>query len=170
MHKSYWLGLIGGFIGILCGSLVALAGFYVSSVDSDVTAGELYVLAAISIFFSILGIVAGHVQHEKRIGGTLMIISGVGVLISISLLGVPTFLLFLIGGLYMLSDANKERRIIPQSYPKASQPQTTYRGQNTYRPGTSYRAQGGLSYCPDCGTPVEMEGQQTCRKCGYRFG
>jgi MFS family permease len=170
MHKSYWLGLIGGFLGILGGAIVAIAGFYISLIDSEVTSGDLYILAAIAIFFSVLGIVGGHVQHEKRIGGILMIISGMGVLISISLLGLLTFILFLIGGLLMLSDAEKERRVAHPSYPKAPQPQTTYRGQITYRSGTTYNAEGGMSSCPNCGTPVEMAGQQTCRKCGYKYG
>jgi hypothetical protein len=127
-------------------------------------------LAAIAIFFSILGIIGGHIQHEKRIGGILMIISGFGVLISISLLGVLTFILFLIGGLLMLSEARKERRMAHPAYPMYPQPQTTYKGQATYQSGTIYRAQGGMSSCPNCGTPVEMAGQQTCKNCGYRYG
>jgi hypothetical protein len=170
MHKSYWLGLIGGFLGILFGAVVAIAGYYVSSIDSDVSSGELYILAAIAIFFSVLGIVGGHVQHEKRIGGILMIISGLGVLISISLLGVFTFILFLVGGLLMLSDAKKELGMAHPAYLIHPQPQSTYRGQTSYQGKTMYKAQGGMSSCPACATPVEMAGQQTCKKCGYRYG
>jgi MFS family permease len=170
MHKSYWLGLIGGFLGILSGAVVAIAGFYVSSIDSGVTSGDLYILATVAIFFSILGMIGGHLQHEKRIGGILMIISGIGVLISISLLGILTFILFLIGGLLMLLEARKERRMEHPMYPISPKPQTTYRGQSTYQSQMPYQAQGGMRFCPNCSTTVEMAGQQTCKKCGYKFG
>jgi hypothetical protein len=170
MQRSYWLAVIGGFIGILSGALVAIAGYYVSTFDSGVSSGELYLLATIAIFFSILGIVGGHMQHDKRIGGVLMIVSGIGVLISISLLGIFTFILFLVGGLLMLSDASKERRIGHPMYPMSSQPQTVYRGQASYQSQRSYQALGGTKFCPNCGTPVEMAGQQTCKNCGYKFG
>jgi hypothetical protein len=170
MHKSYWLGLIGGFVGIFFGAIVAIAGYYVSSIDSDVSSGDLYILAAIAILFSVLGIVGGHVQHEKRIGGILMIISGLGVLISISLLGVFTFILFLIGGLLMLSDAKKERGTARPAYQMRSQSQSSYGGQTRNYSKPMYRAQGGMTSCPNCGTPVEMNGQLTCKNCGYRYG
>jgi|GEM_PF-547755 hypothetical protein len=170
MQKSYWLGLIGGFIGILSGALVAITGYYVSSIDSSVSSADLYILSAIAIFFSVLGIVGGHMHHDKRIGGVLMIVSGIGVLISISFLGVPTFILFLLGGLLLLSDAMKERRMGHPSYPMYPATRTPYRGQSTYQSKSTYQAQGGMNSCPNCGTPVEMAGQQTCRKCKYRFG
>jgi len=169
MHRSYWLGLIGGFIGILGGAVVAITGYYVSAIDSSVTSEDLYILAAIAIFFSVLGIIGGHVHHDKRTGGVLMIVSGVGVLMSISFLGAPTFILFLLGGMLLLSDARKERRMGHPTYPM-NPTRTPYRGQSTYQGRATYQAQGGMSSCPDCGTPVEMGGQQTCRKCGHRFG
>ena len=170
MQKSYWLGLIGGFLGILSGAVVAIAGYYVSSFDSGVAPEDLYALAAIAIFFSILGIVGGHMQHEKRIGGILMIVSSLGVLLSISLLGGLTFILFLIGGLMMLADASKERRTVQTMQATYPRPKATYRGGTAYQGRPTYQARGGMRVCPNCGTPVEMEGQQTCRRCGYKFG
>ncbi len=170
MQRSYWLAIIGGFLGILSGAVVAIAGYYVSTFDSGVSSGELYLLAAIAIFFSILGMVGGHMQHDKRIGGVLMIISGIGVLISISLLGIFTFILFLVGGFLMLSDARKERRIGHIMHPMSSQPRSVYREQATLQSRNAYQAQGGARFCPNCGTLVEMTGQQTCKNCGYKFG
>ena len=169
MQKSYWLAIIGGFLGILSGAVVAIAGYYVSTFDSGVSSSELYILTAIAIFFSILGIVGGHMQHDKRIGGILMIVSSIGVLMSISLLGIITFVLFLVGGLLMLSEARKERRMVHPMYPMPSQPQSTYRGQTAYQSQATYQAQGGARFCPNCGTPIEMAGQQTCKKCGYSY-
>ncbi len=169
MQRSYWLAVIGGLLGILSGAVVAIAGYYVSTFDSGVSSGELYLLAAIAIFFSILGIVGGHMQHDKRIGGVLLIVSSIGVLISISLLGIFTFILFLVGGMLMLSDASKERRIGRPIHPMSSQSQTVYRGQTSYQSRPAYQAQGGARFCPNCGTPIEMAGQQTCKKCGYNL-
>lgn len=65
MHKSYWLGLIGGFMGIFFGAIVAIAGYYVSSIDSDVSSGELYILAAIAIFFLSLVLSAGMCNTKR---------------------------------------------------------------------------------------------------------
>jgi len=101
LGASFWLGFVGGIFGILGGVLAFLAGsLYSSYYTSD---SGLYWLGAGAIIFSILGIVGGAFERRKKVGGTLMIISAIGILISISLFGVLSCILFLVGGILIFA-------------------------------------------------------------------
>jgi hypothetical protein len=62
------------------------------------------------IAFYVLGIVDAILEH-KQILGLVMIIGAVGVLTSISVFGIPSFLLFLIGGILILAQ-EREKPVI----------------------------------------------------------
>jgi hypothetical protein len=70
-----------------------------------------YYNAAGPIVFSIIGIVEAILEHRRILGGLLMIVGAVGVLTSISVFGMPSFFLFLIGGILILAQ-KKERPVI----------------------------------------------------------
>jgi len=66
MHKSYWLGLIGGMLGILSGAFGSnrwIFTFHPSIQGSRLVSFTFWPL--LPSFFSILGIVGGHLQHER---------------------------------------------------------------------------------------------------------
>ncbi len=124
MGRSFWLGIIGGIFGILAGIGVALiagvlgdfsgalhtvivrvseaynstgsSGFHTIVVVPNVSA--LYASAAGAIVFSIVGIVGGILEKNRILGGALMIIGALGVLFSVGILGILSFILFVVGG------------------------------------------------------------------------
>ncbi len=124
MGRSFWLGIIGGIFGILAGIGVALiagvlgdfsgalhtvivrvsevynstgsSGFHTLLVVPNVSA--LYASAAGAIVFSIVGIVGGILEKSRIFGGALMIIGALGVLFSVGILGILSFILFVVGG------------------------------------------------------------------------
>jgi hypothetical protein len=101
MAKGFWLGIIGGIFGILAALLVVLIGG-VGEAFQATGASSLYANAAGAFIFSIVGMAGGVLEKRKIIAAALMIIGAFGVLISISLFGVLTFILFLIGGIVIL--------------------------------------------------------------------
>ncbi len=106
MHKSFWLGLIGGIFGISASIGVIFLGGLEEAFGAG--AGELYGLGFAAMIFSVIGMVGGILEKNKAIGGTLMVASGIVVLICISLYGVLTFVFFLIGGVIYLIEWRKE--------------------------------------------------------------
>jgi hypothetical protein len=118
------LGVLGGIFGILAGIGVALiagvlgditgvihtaivrvsdvynatgySGFHTIIVVPNVS--DLYASAAGAIVFSIVGIVGGILEKNRILGGALMIIGALGVLFSVGILGILSFILFVIGG------------------------------------------------------------------------
>ncbi len=101
MANGFWLGIIGGIFGILAALLVVLIGG-VGEAFQATGASSLYANAAGAFIFSIVGMAGGVLEKRKIIAAALMIIGAFGVLISISLFGVLTFILFLIGGIIIL--------------------------------------------------------------------
>lgn len=102
MGKEFWLGLIGGIFGILG----ALAAIVVGSFGEAVTGSSegLYVLGSVALLFSIVGMGAPAVIDTKKWIGAIMIISGIVVLVAISMFGVLTLILFVIGGIIALKN------------------------------------------------------------------
>lgn len=99
-NRPFWLGVIGGILGIAA----AFFAFFVSAISTafDVSGAETLLMLSVSAFlFSITGIV-GSVVKNNRMGGGLMVFSGILVLISVSFFGLPTFIFFLIGGIIKL--------------------------------------------------------------------
>ena len=124
MGRPFWLGIIGGIFGILAGIGVALtagilgdlsgslhtvlvrvnevynstgsSGFHTIVIVSNVP--ELYASAAGAILFSIVGIIGGILEKSRILGGAFMIIGAIGVLFSVGILGILSFILFVVGG------------------------------------------------------------------------
>jgi len=124
MGRPFWLGIIGGIFGILAGIGVALiagilgdlsgslhtvlvrvnevynstgsSGFHTIVIVSNVP--ELYASAAGAILFSIVGIIGGILEKNRILGGVFMIIGAIGVLFSVGILGILSFILFVVGG------------------------------------------------------------------------
>ena len=124
MGKPFWLGIIGGIFGILAGIGVALiagilgdfsgtlhtvlvrvnevynstgsSGFHTIVIVSNVP--ELYASAAGAILFSVVGIIGGILEKSRILGGAFMIIGAIGVLFSVGILGILSFILFVVGG------------------------------------------------------------------------
>jgi len=101
LGASFWLGLIGGVFGILGGVFALMMGS-VSEAFSG-SSGDLYALGFGAIIFSILGIVGGIFEKKPKVGGTLMIVSAIGIVISISLFGVLSCILFFVGGVLIFA-------------------------------------------------------------------
>ncbi|MGB8312770.1 MAG: DUF4064 domain-containing protein [Halobacteriota archaeon] len=124
MGRPFWLGIIGGIFGILAGIGVALiagilgdfsgtlhtvlvrvnevynstgsSGFHTIVIVSNVP--ELYASAAGAILFSVVGIIGGILEKSRILGGAFMIIGAIGVLFSVGILGILSFILFVVGG------------------------------------------------------------------------
>lgn len=124
MGRPFWLGIIGGIFGILAGIGVALiagilgdfsgtlhtvlvrvnevynstgsSGFHTIVIVSNVP--ELYASAAGAILFSLVGIIGGILEKSRILGAAFMIIGAIGVLFSVGILGILSFILFVVGG------------------------------------------------------------------------
>ncbi|MCP1715820.1 hypothetical protein J2T58_001691 [Methanocalculus alkaliphilus] len=100
---SFWLGLIGGFLGIGAAFHHLISFFYQMGMGA---AGELsgagfsdvVFSGLIAFVFSMGGIIGGSTQ-DNFIGGWVMIISGFVIFISIFGYAGPAFLCLVIGGL-----------------------------------------------------------------------
>lgn len=90
------LGIIGGLLGF-GGAFFAL---FVGAIDEAVNGSqEISALGGFAFFFSILAIIgAVVVKFRHKVGAWLMLISGVGVLISISLFGIVPALFLILAG------------------------------------------------------------------------
>ncbi|MGZ4929136.1 MAG: hypothetical protein ACXV76_12835 [Halobacteriota archaeon] len=108
LGASFWLGFVGGVFGILSGVLALLIGSFSESFYGS--SGDLYWLGLSALVFSVLGIVGGVFEKVPKVGGTLMIISAIGILISISYLGILSCILFFIGGILIFARSRKPRR------------------------------------------------------------
>lgn len=112
MGKAFWLGIIGGIFGILAAVLVVLIGG-IGEAFNATGASSLYANAAGAFVFSIVGIAGGVLEQRKTIGAALMIVGALGVVISISLFGVLTFILFLVGGILILMQKKEHATAAP---------------------------------------------------------
>ncbi len=114
MSKAFWLGLIGLIFGILGGVFAGLMGS-LDAAFSGTGSSDLFVNASGAIIFSIIGMAGAILERRKWLGGGLMIIGAFGVLISISWFGILTFILFLIGGLLILTQKKEQAPTPPAS-------------------------------------------------------
>jgi len=162
VHKSFWLGLIGGIFGILAGLLVGFIG----AMGDALGIGDygLYTWAVLVFLLSILGIVGGALERWKLIGGVIMIIAGIGIVVVIGMLGFLTLVLFIIGGALLLVDASKESKAQPAQYAYA-QPIAAATGDQA---NATVMPQKG-NFCPNCGATRKVDGQSFCEYCGTAF-
>ena len=91
------LGILGGLIGF-AGAFFAL---FIGAIDEAVSGSQqLNGLGASAFLFSAVGIIGAIlVKFKEKIGGWLMLISGIAILISISLFGVIPALFLIPAGL-----------------------------------------------------------------------
>lgn len=102
------LGIIGGILGMFGGIFALFLGGVGTALNGD--SGGLGGLGILAFVFSILGIVtATLVSSKPKIAGWGLIISAVGIFISISLFGIIPAILFLIAGIMtLIKKENKE--------------------------------------------------------------
>ena len=114
LGKAFWLGVIGLIFGILGGVFAGLVG----SIGDAFGAGSsgLYANAAGAIIFSVIGMIGAALEKRRWIGGGLMLIGAFGVIISISVFGILTFILFLIGAIIIF--ATKKPTVTPKVEPE----------------------------------------------------
>jgi chromate transport protein ChrA len=104
---EFVMGLIGGIFGFLAAIVATVLGGLAASLgeafesDEASSSGSFFIALGVSaIIFSIIGIAgAALVKGKPKLGGTLMIVSAIGGLISISLFYSLSFILLLIAGL-----------------------------------------------------------------------
>jgi hypothetical protein len=95
-------GILGGVFALLMESIGnALGADY-----------GLYANAFAAIIFSVIGMSGAALETKRWLGGGLMLIGAFGVLISISLYGLLTFILFLIGAI--ITFATKKPQAVTQ--------------------------------------------------------
>lgn len=103
------LGIFGGLIGF-GGAFFAL---FIGSIDEAVNgSNEISGLGASAFLFSALAIIGGIVvKFKAKFGGWLMVISGVAILISISLFGVIPALFLIPAGLMGIIRKSKPQSV-----------------------------------------------------------
>ncbi|MDX8361151.1 MULTISPECIES: hypothetical protein [Bacillaceae] len=103
------LGIIGGLLGF-GGAFIAL---FVGTVDEVVSgSSEISSLGASAFLFSALGIIGAIVvKFKAKLGGWLMLLSGVAILISISLFGVVPALFLIPAGLMGILRKSKTQKL-----------------------------------------------------------
>jgi hypothetical protein len=104
LGANFWLGFEGGVFGILGGIIALAAGSFSPYVGGDT---ELCWFGAGAIISSISGIVGRVFDKKPKVGGTLMIVAAIGILISISLFGVLSCILFLVGGILIFTRSRR---------------------------------------------------------------
>ncbi|MGZ4849062.1 MAG: hypothetical protein ACXV3D_05290 [Halobacteriota archaeon] len=106
MSKVFWLGVIGLIFGIL-GAVFAILVQGIGEAFGSTGGTNLYYNAAGAIVFSVIGMIGAALEQRRILGGLLMIIGGIGVLISISAFGIITVILFVLGGILILARRQK---------------------------------------------------------------
>ncbi|WP_433945680.1 DUF4064 domain-containing protein [Paenibacillus sp. SN-8-1] len=92
------MGLIAGIFGIIA-SIIALMVGGVDAAFSSSGTSSITGLGISALIFSILGIVASALTKSKpKLAGWLMLVSGVGGVISISMFYILSGVLFVVGG------------------------------------------------------------------------
>lgn len=96
---EFVLGLFGGIIGFLAGSVAIIVGSLGSAFAAK-GASDIIGLGFGAIIFSIIGIIgAATVKSKTKIAGYLMIISAIGGLICISAFYILSFILLIVAGI-----------------------------------------------------------------------
>ena len=129
MGNAFWLGITGGVCGILAVVLAVQLGGMSDAFNATGGLPPYTTAAGAALIFSLVGIAGGVLENWKIVGATVMIIGALGALISIGLLsglsvvefvagaaliplgvvisffGILTFVLFLLRGILILTQA-----------------------------------------------------------------
>lgn len=137
------LAIIGGIFGIL-GSIfaVAMGGLF----ESTINEGEILIYLGIAgLFFSFMGMIGGFLRN-KTVVGIVMIVAGIGGLVSISAGFIVACPCFMLGGIFSLLEKRKDKKQAKQIT------------------DTSYQK----DKCPSCGKKIE-EDWKVCPNCGKKL-
>ena len=107
MNKGGIWALIGGIIGILLALAMLSAASFFGSYGFGFASDMFTIMGGLGLVFSIIGIVCGFIEKQKMAAGALMIVSGIVVLIAMTVFGVLTFILFLVGGIMVIREARQ---------------------------------------------------------------
>lgn len=102
--RPFWLGLVGGIFGIGAALFAILFGTFGVAFDPYSGFETIIGLGFLALVFSMTGIIGGIIKNNAT-GGVLMVLSGIMILFSVSLFGVPTLIFFLIGGILKYRDS-----------------------------------------------------------------
>jgi hypothetical protein len=103
------LGILGGILGMFGGFFASFMGAMGKSFSGD--SGGLGGLGVSAFIFSTLGIISACLVYSKtKFAGWALIISAVGIIISISMFGIIPGIMFLIAGIMTL--VKKEKSIV----------------------------------------------------------
>ncbi|MCT4583988.1 MAG: hypothetical protein N4A54_03600 [Peptostreptococcaceae bacterium] len=101
------LGILGGVFGMLGGLFAIFVGSFGEAFNGD--SGGLGSLGISAFIFSTLGIIAACLVSSKtKFAGWALVISAIGIVISISMFGVIPGILFLIAGILTLTKKDKK--------------------------------------------------------------
>lgn len=105
---EFVLGLIAGILGFFAAVFALAVGTAGSALGAE-GAGDIVGLGWAAMGFSVLGIIGSVVvKRNDKWGGGLLLIAGIGGLISISFFYILSFVLFLIAGLLALFKKDEE--------------------------------------------------------------
>jgi hypothetical protein len=168
MGKAFWIGIIGGFFGILGGIIALMVGSISESFTSG-SGGDVIGRGIAALAFSLIGMSGGVFETRKKIGVPLMAIAAIGVLFSTGMLGILSFIFFLIGAVLILTSKEKvlqvhvtERQWLPSSQYSNTQ------SQQYVSPGSQHEQADrgfGSKACVSCGVPIDQNAKY-CSNCG----
>ncbi len=105
---SFILGLMGGIFGFF-GGIFALGVGGIGEAFNLNDAGTLTALGIVAILFSIVAIISSVlVKTKPKLGGWIMLFSGIIILFAISLFGLLPSVLLIIGGIIGLNSSKKK--------------------------------------------------------------
>lgn len=105
---AYFVGLIGGILGIISAIVALAVGGVTTLIGADKIGHIVLILGCLAILFSVIGIVGALlVKTWTKLSGILMFIAAIGGIICINLFYILPFILLILGGLIALVSKNK---------------------------------------------------------------
>ncbi len=167
MGKAFWIGIIGGFFGII-GAITALMIGSISESFTSGSGGNMIGLGLAALLFSIIGMAGGVFETRKKIGAPLMAIAAIGILFSIEMFGIIPFVFFLIGAVLILTSKEKELQVHVTERQWSPQNNNIQSQQYAAAPGSQYQQAGkefGSKACISCGEFIPQNAS-FCSNCG----
>ena len=106
---SLILGIIGGIFGLIGATFALFIGGLGGALEAE-GASQIVGLGWFGFLFAILGIVAGAIAIAKpKIAGILMLVAGIGGIISISAAFAPASILLMVAGILALVGSRSKK-------------------------------------------------------------
>ena len=143
MKIVHVLTVIGGIFGLLASVFLIAVGGVAESLSAE---GESVIYLGLSgLFFSFMGLIGGFLSNKKW-AGIILIIAGIGGLISISWYYIISFPCFILGGIFSFVEKRKEKKQIKNiKYTESAKDK-----------------------CPSCGKKIEID-WKVCPNCGEKL-